>query len=89
METPDITRAQILAIVQALIALVAAFGLNVSETQSTAIIQLATALAVVIPLADAAIRHGRARIAASDHHGAESARIMFNANHAADESAGE
>ena len=89
METPDVTRAQILAIVQALIAVAAAFGVPMSTEQSAAIIQLATVLAVVLPLADAAIRHGRAKIAASDHHGAEAARVMFNANHAADEAPGE
>ena len=61
MSTPDITKAQVLAIVQALIGLGAAFGLDVSPAMQSAIVQLCTAALVIIPAADALIRHGRSR----------------------------
>lgn len=65
MQTPDITKAQIIAIVQAIIAVAAAFGLSMSAEQQTAIIGLAGALAVVLPIADAIIRNGRAKVYAA------------------------
>ena len=65
METPDITKAQVIALVQAVIALVVAFGIDLTDEQTTAIIGLAGALAIVLPLADAIIRNGRSRIYAA------------------------
>lgn len=69
---PDITKAQVLAIMQALVGLAAAFGLDVSPATQDAIVQVVTALAVVIPAADALIRHGRSKVAA-EHVRANSA----------------
>lgn len=59
--TPNVTTLQLVAIAQAVIALAVAFGAPVSDEQSAAIIQLATALAIALPLADAHLRNGRAR----------------------------
>jgi hypothetical protein len=58
---PNVTTLQIVAIGQAVIALAIAFGLPITDEQSAAIIQLATALAIALPLADAHLRSGRAR----------------------------
>jgi hypothetical protein len=60
---PDITKAQVLAIVQALIGLAAAFGLDVSPATRDAIVQVVTAFAIILPAADALIRHGRSKVA--------------------------
>lgn len=57
--TPDITPAQIVAIVQAVIGLLIAFGVDLSKQQQAAVLQLSTALLVVLPLVDAWIRHSR------------------------------
>lgn len=65
METPDITRAQVIAILQAFLAVLVAFGVDLSERQETALLGLAGALAVVLPLADAIIRNGRSRVYAA------------------------
>lgn len=59
--TPDITKAQVLAVLQAIIGLLVAFGIDVDQELQDAIVQLVTAVAVVLPLADALIRNGRAR----------------------------
>jgi hypothetical protein len=59
--TPNVTTLQIVAIAQAVVAVAAAFGLPITDEQSQAIIQLSTALAVALPLADAHLRNGRAR----------------------------
>lgn len=66
MNTPDITRAQILALAQAVIAVAVAFGFDLSQQQQTALLGLAGAVAIVFPLADAIIRNGRARIVAAE-----------------------
>lgn len=63
MNTPDITAAQIVAIIQACVAFIVAFGAPLTTVQQEAIIQLATVLAAALPLSDAAIRRGRARVA--------------------------
>ena len=60
-KTPDFTTAQVVTLIQAVIGLIVAFGLPVSAELQEAIIQLVTAVAVVLPLADAFIRNGRAR----------------------------
>jgi hypothetical protein len=61
LKTPDVTTAQVVTLIQAVIGLVIAFGFPVSDDQRDAIVQLVTAVAVVLPLADAIIRNGRAR----------------------------
>lgn len=65
METPDITKAQIIALVQAVLAVAVSFGVDLSDRQESAILGLAGAIAVVLPLADAIIRNGRSRIYAA------------------------
>lgn len=65
MEMPDVTRVQVIAIVQAIIAVIVSFGVNLSDEQQTAILGLAGALAIVLPLSDAIIRNGRSRIYAA------------------------
>jgi drug/metabolite transporter (DMT)-like permease len=61
LATPDVTTIQVVAVVQAFIGLLVAFGAPVSHEQEQAIIGLCTALAVALPIADAIIRNGRAR----------------------------
>lgn len=61
LSTPDITTAQIVALVQAVIGLVVAFGFGVSDDLQDAIVQLCTAVVVFLPLADSVVRNGRAR----------------------------
>jgi hypothetical protein len=58
--TPDVTKAQALAIGQAAIAVLIVFGFNPSNDVKNVIGGLAIALAVVLPTSDAVIRHGRA-----------------------------
>jgi hypothetical protein len=66
---PNVTTIQIVAIAQAIAALAAAFGLPITDEQTQAILQLSTALAVALPLADAHMRNGRARyFAAKTRH---------------------
>lgn len=62
MRTPDITPAQLVALVQAVVAIAVAYGAPVPPEARDAIVQLATVLAAVLPLGDAAIRRGRARV---------------------------
>jgi hypothetical protein len=59
-KTPDITPAQGIGIVGALVAVAAAFGFNITDDQRDAILQLATILSAVLFAGDAVIRHGRA-----------------------------
>ena len=56
---PDITKTQIVAIVQAVIALLAAFGLPITHEQSVALIGCTTAIAAVLVHSDAKIRYAR------------------------------
>lgn len=62
MNTPDITKAQVVALAQACIAVCVAFGFSLSAQQQSALLGVAAAIAVVLPLADAIIRHGRSSI---------------------------
>lgn len=64
MQTPDITKAQIVAIVQPVITCAVAFGAPISEQQTTALLGLAGAISTALVIADAIIRNGRARMAA-------------------------
>lgn len=61
LATPDITKAQAVALVQAVLALTVAFGADVTQAQQDAILQLSVVLAAVLPLSDAVIRNGRSR----------------------------
>jgi hypothetical protein len=61
-KTPDITPAQWTAVVGALIALAAAFGLNISHEKRDALLNVAQVIFPVLVAADAIIRHGRSRL---------------------------
>jgi hypothetical protein len=65
MKMPDITLAQIVAVIGAAFGMLAAFGLPVSQEKQEAIVTLVTVLAPVLIASDAAIRNGRSRIAAA------------------------
>jgi hypothetical protein len=70
LATPDITPVQklgaaLLAGLFALLALLKAFGVDIDEGQSTAIIGAATAFVAIAVAADAVIRHGRSNVAAA------------------------
>lgn len=65
MQTPDITKAQYVAIVQPVITVAVAFGAPVSDAQSTALIGLAGAFSTALVVADAIIRRGRSNNAAA------------------------
>jgi hypothetical protein len=58
---PDTTKAQIGAVVQAVIAVAVAFGAPVTDEQSVALIALAGVIGAVLIGADASIRRERAR----------------------------
>lgn len=58
--TPSLTPAQIIALVQAVLALVVAFGVDVSPELQDALVQLSTVALAILPTMDAAIRRKRA-----------------------------
>jgi hypothetical protein len=62
---PDITKAQIVAVVQSVIAVAAAFGLPLTSQQSTALIGLSGLIAVALTVSDSVIRNGRAHMLAA------------------------
>jgi len=64
LKTPDITPAQVVAIVGAVLAVAASFGFDISQDSKDSIMQLVTVLASALLVGDAAIRHGRATGAA-------------------------
>ena len=74
LKTPDITPAQIVAIIQpfvtATIGLLVAFGVEMTNGQQTALMAFTGALAGLISgtlvIADAVIRNGRSRALAAD-----------------------
>jgi hypothetical protein len=57
---PDVTKAQAIAIVQAVIAVAVAFGVPISDNQSVALLGLAGLIGTVLLGADLGIRRGRA-----------------------------
>jgi multisubunit Na+/H+ antiporter MnhB subunit len=59
-KTPDITPAQIVAVVGAVIAVLVAFGVDLSKEQVDAVIQAVAVIAGVLIAGDAVVRHGRA-----------------------------
>jgi hypothetical protein len=60
LKTPDITTAQIVALVQAVIGTLVAFSVDITDAQSVAIIALVAVIGATLGLGDAQIRKGRA-----------------------------
>ena len=58
---PSITPAQIVAIVQPVLATLVAFGVPMTDAQTTAILGLSTSISLMLVLADALIRRARAQ----------------------------
>lgn len=69
-QTPDVTPAQMIAIVGSIIAVLVAGGLPLSQDLQDSIIRLVTVVAPILLVSDAAIRHGRATGSASKDKGA-------------------
>lgn len=61
LQTPDHTRLQLVAVAQAVLAAVIAFGVPITDQQSIALVALAGVIATALVTADAAIRRERAR----------------------------
>ena len=59
--SPDITPAQALAVVGAVIGVLVAAGLPLSQALQDSIIQLVTVIAPILLVSDAIVRHGRAK----------------------------
>jgi len=64
---PDITAAQIVAVVGAVITVAVAFGVNISKEQQVAILSLAGAVAVILVISDAHLRSRRGHAEAIKH----------------------
>jgi hypothetical protein len=60
-KTPDVTRVQVLAIGQAVIAVLVVFGFDVDDDTRDLILFLAASLGAALPIADAVVRQGRAK----------------------------
>ena len=58
---PNVTPAQVVSVVGAIIAMIVAFGIPISQNERDAVINLATVFFPVLLGADALIRHGRSR----------------------------
>jgi hypothetical protein len=56
---PDVTKVQIIALVGAVLSLLSAFGLDLTQAQRDAILDLAGQLGVALILADAGLRAAR------------------------------
>jgi hypothetical protein len=80
--TPDLTPAQIIGLIGAVLAVAVSFGVNISKEQQEAILALATLVAGILFAADAHLRSNRARAAAvrhaADTHAATVARVLQN-----------
>jgi hypothetical protein len=61
IQLPDHTRLQFVAVAQAALAVVIAFGVPITDQQSIALVALAGVVATALVTADAAIRRERAR----------------------------
>ena len=59
-KTPDVTPAQLVAVVGAIVAAGAAFGLDLTQQQQDSLMQLVAVVAALLLGGDAVIRHGRA-----------------------------
>lgn len=58
---PDVTKIQIVAIVQPVITAAVAFGAPITDAQTVALLGLAGAISSALAMADALIRYGRSR----------------------------
>lgn len=65
MKRPDITPAQIAAVIQAIIAVAISFGVDISQAQSAALLGLSSIIGAGLLYGDARIREGRSRIEAA------------------------
>lgn len=61
MNTPDTTKAQIAALTQAILAVLIAFGVHLTQPQQLALLGLSGVVFTTLVVADAIIRHGRSR----------------------------
>jgi len=61
LKTPDITPAQVVAVVGAALGALVAFGAPITHAQSEAVLTLVTVVASVLLVSDAHIRNGRAK----------------------------
>jgi hypothetical protein len=68
MKTPDITPAQVLAVIAFILAQCVAFGWIDGTAQQAILSAVGTALPVAWALADAMIRRGRSNVAAAQAH---------------------
>jgi hypothetical protein len=66
---PDITAAQIVAVVGAVITVAVAFGAHIGKEQQVAILSLAGAVAAILLASDAHLRRGRGHAEAIKHLG--------------------
>jgi hypothetical protein len=77
---PDLTPAQIVGLIGAVLAVAVSFGVNISKEQQEAILALATLVAGILFAADAHLRSNRARATAvrhaADTHAATVARVL-------------
>lgn len=73
MHTPDITKAQVVAVAQAVIGAAVAFGAPVSEAQSISLMGLVATIAAVLFHSDAKIRAARA----DAHAKVEQAKVIL------------
>jgi hypothetical protein len=64
---PDLTAAQIVAVVGAVITVAVAFGANISKEQQVAILSLAGAVAAILLVSDAHLRSRRGQAEAIKH----------------------
>jgi hypothetical protein len=64
MDTPDVTKAQIIALMQAVIGTAVAFGAPISDAQSVALLALVAVVAAFLTHSDAKIRVGRSNASA-------------------------
>ena len=65
MQTPDITKAQAMALVGSLIQAAVAFGVTLTQQQQDAMMGVFAVLAAIV-FADMGIRRGRAKVAVED-----------------------
>jgi hypothetical protein len=72
-QTPDVTRAQQLAIGQAVLAVLVVFGFDVDEDARQLVLGLAAVLAAALPISDAVVRQARAKNATNIQAARESA----------------
>lgn len=67
MMTPDVTRAQVIAVVQFAVSVAVALGAPITAADARTIVEIAGVLSGALMGADAHIRHGRAKVEAAKH----------------------